>query len=765
MAIVKRRVFYLGVLACALALAAGGSALRQLLVGMPSYHILEEYKPSLTTLVYDSRDQVVAELSIEKRALLTLSHIPVDLQNAVLATEDTDFFRHWGVSPKGMLRAALRNFLHGRVVQGGSTLTQQLAKLIFLTPERKITRKLREMLLAVQLERNFSKEEILQLYLNQIYFGHGAYGVQAAARIYFGKDVTELTLGECAMLAGLIKYPGGYSPFTQAKRAQARRKLVLGRMLDEGFVKDEEAKQAAAEPLPTQRPMQSGIEAPYFVEHVRRHLEPRYGYHTFWRGGLKIYTTLDLNWQKTAEQVMEKALADFDAKALKEWEKKRADEQAAGVDPPVVSTSPPPPIQGAFALLEVKTGAIRALIGGRGDSQYNRATQAMRQPGSTFKPFIWAAALQSGMTGASLVEDAPLAYYYDGRDWRLLEGATDQYAITLATAAFANSPDFKVWVPNNFDSKFLGVITLRKALALSRNTASVRLIEHVGPPKVVELARQAGIRSELDAVLSLGLGTSVVSPLEMAGSFASFANGGIHAEPFDVVRVEDSSGRVLQRRVPSEKEAMSPQLAYQVASLMKWVVERGTGSNARKLKRPLAGKTGTSQDNRDLWFIGFTPDLVAAAWMGYDNDASLGRKDWTGGSTVVPWWTEIMGVVLKEYPPRDFPVPDKIVFQKVCSDTGLLALPACKHAVLESFVKGTEPQEYCGVDHAQPLALAPTFGASETAPIAATTTQFQVDPNAPPPLPSDDELQNLPPAAEDEAEGFEPSGDDVQIIH
>ncbi|MBI4345380.1 MAG: PBP1A family penicillin-binding protein [Elusimicrobia bacterium] len=760
---IPRRAFYLGVFACALAIGAGSLWLRQLVAGMPGWWTLEEYKPSLTTLVFDSRDKQVAELSIEKRALLTLSQIPVDLQNAVLATEDVDFFHHWGVSPKGMARAFLRNLLSGRVMQGGSTLTQQLSKLIFLSPERKITRKLKEILLSLALERNFSKEEILQLYLNQIYFGHGAYGVQSAARVYFGKEINELTLAECAMLAGLIKYPGGYSPFTRPQAAMTRRKLVLNRMVEESFIKPDEAKKAADEPLPTVRPMQAGIEAPYFVEHVRRRLEPKYGYHTFWRGGLKIYTTLDLGWQKTAETIMEKALTDFDGKALKEWEKKKKEEEDAGIEPPTVSTAPPPPIQGAFTVVDVKTGAIRVLIGGRGDSQYNRATQALRQPGSTFKPFVWAAALESGMTGASLVEDSPLAYYYDGRDWRLLEGATDQYAIELATTPFANSPDFKVWVPNNFDSKFLGVITLRKALALSRNIASVRLIEHVGPPKVVELAHQAGIRADLDPVLALGLGSSVVPPLEMASAFATFANGGIRVSPFDVLRVEDQTGRVIQRHVPSEKEAMSPQLAYLVTNLMKFVVERGTAQAAKKLRRPLAGKTGTTNDNRDLWFIGFTPDIVAVAWMGYDNDASLGRKDWTGGSTVVPWWTEIMGEILKEYPPRDFPVPDRIVFQKVCGETGLLSLPTCPKQTLEAFQKGTEPEEYCGVDHSRPLALVPSFGSpsgGETVAVG-TTTQAPIDPNAPPPLPSDEELQNLPPIPEEGPVGE----DDVNIIN
>ncbi len=718
-----RSAFYRLLLALVVLIAMSAFALRKLLMGLPPYYTLEEYKPALTTQVFDSKDQIIAELSIERRALLELSQIPVDLQNAVIATEDNDFFHHWGISPKGIARAAIRNFSQGRVVQGGSTLTQQLAKLIFLSPERKFIRKIREVLLAVQLERNLSKEEILQLYLNQIFFGHGAYGVQAASRIYFGKEVGELALGECALLAGLIKSPGGYSPFTHPDRAAMRRKLVLGRMLEEKYITQQEMDKALAEPLPAVRPPQGGISAPFFVEYIRRNLEPKYGYNTYWKGGLKIYTTLDLDMQKAAEESMEKALAEFDLKAAKEWERKLAEEQAAGIDPPTISTSPPAPIQGAFIMMDVKTGAIRAMIGGRGDSQFNRATQAVRQPGSTFKPFVWAAALDSGMNAASLVNDASLAYYYDGRDWRLLEGTTDQYAVTLATMSLAQSRDFKIWVPGNFDGKFFGVISLRKALAKSRNVVSVRLIEHIGPPKVVELAHRAGIRSSLDPVLALGLGSTVTSPLEMASAFGTFANGGIRVDPFSVLRVEDSSGKELQRHVPKEAEAMSPQLAYLTTNLMKAVVDEGTARYARRLRRPLAGKTGTTNENRDLWFIGFTPDLVAAAWMGYDNDASLGRKDWTGGSTVVPWWTEIMGKVLQDYPARDFPVPERVVFHKIDADTGLLAGPDCQHVLLEAFLKGNEPTSVCSADHTKPLELSPTFEATEEPTAAALSPE------------------------------------------
>ncbi len=754
-----RFYFWCAVVACGL--VAGGFVLRKLLIGLPDIKTLEDYTPSLSTHVYDSKGEVIADFAIERRALLTLNKIPVDLQNAVIAVEDDNFFNHFGISPKGMIRSALRNLLARRVVQGASTITQQLAKQIFLKPERKITRKIREVLLAVEIERNFSKPEILQYYLNQVYFGEGAYGVLSAAHLYFGKEVNELTLADCALLAGLVRAPRANNPFQHPENAKRRRSIVLQRMVEERMITSKERDAANLAPIPTQRPLAQATQAPYFVEHVRKRLEAKYGYTSLWRGGLKIYTTLDLDMQKQAEAVMEKALADFDEKAMKEWDRKQKEMQQVpeGVE---VSTAPPGKIQGAFVLMDVKSGAIRAMIGGR-DSVFNRAVQARRQPGSTFKPFVWAAALQSGYTAASLIDDSPLAYYYDGRDWRLLEGATDQYSINLATQPFAQSEDFKIWVPNNFDGKFFGTITLRTALAHSRNIASVRLIEKIGPPVVVELAHKAGIHSDLDPVLSLGLGSSVVSPLEMADAFGTFANGGINVTPYTVERVEDSSGKQLESHVPSDHEAMSPQLAYLMTNLLKGVVQAGTATYARRLGRPLGGKTGTSNDNRDLWFIGFTPDFVAAAWMGYDDFSSLGRKDWTGGSTVVPWWTEIMGEILKDYPKRDFPAPPGIVFSKIDSASGLLALPTCprKNVLLEAFQKGTEPANYCSLDHAQPLAAqlqalaagnSPASAISPAPPgalaISTTTAIQQVAPvdngPAPEPLPGDEELEQQP---------------------
>ena len=698
-----RRHFYFLFFIILFSILAGSWALRRLLIGLPDIRTLENYTPPLTTKIFDVNGKTIANLSIQRRTLLTLNKIPVDIQNAVIAVEDDQFFHHWGISPKGIIRSALIDLLHARVVQGASTITQQLAKQVFLTPQRTIARKVREILLAIQIERNFSKEEILQLYLNQIYFGEGAYGVGSAAKIYFGKDVSQLNLPDCALLAGLIRSPRGNSPFRHPNRAKRRRAVVLQRMFEQGMITEKEKEDANTAPIPTSHPVGPGTMAPFFVEHIRQRLEQEYGTNAVWRGGLKVYTTLNLDMQKIAEQAMEKHLAAFDEAAAKRREKKDAQLAQQGI---TASTATLGPIQGAFILQDVKTGAIRAMIGGRGNSVFNRATQARRQPGSTFKPFVWAAALNSGMTPSTLINDSPVAYYYDGRDWRLLEGATDQYSINLATQPFASSPDFKIWVPNDFDSKFFGIITLRRALEESRNVVSIKLIMRIGAPLVVSLAHKAGIYSHLEAVPSLGLGSSVVSPLEMANAFGTFANGGIHVVPYTIEKVEDRNGRILEEHVPIEKSAMSPQLAYLITYLLEGVVQHGTGRYARRLHRSIAGKTGTTNDNKDLWFVGFTPDLVAAAWMGYDDFTSLGKpSDITGGSTVVPWWTEIMSQVLKETPKDDFTPPDKIVFRPIDKVSGFLALPSCprENIFLEAYLKNTEPTTYCPLNHAQPL--------------------------------------------------------------
>ncbi len=699
--LILKTVYLIGVLSAA-GILVSAVLMRKILADIPSIDKLDEYTPSLTTHVYDINNQVIAEFSVEKRAILPLSKIPVDMQNALIAMEDQNFFRHWGISPRGIARALMRDILHRRSAQGGSTLTQQLSKLIFLKPEKTISRKIKEMVLAFQIERNFSKQEILALYLNQIYLGNGVYGVQSASKLYFGKDVSELTLGECALLTGLIPSPERYSPFNSLEKAKQRRSLVLQRMKEEKYITAAEAEAAAKEPIPTEKSTLFSSHAAYFVEYVRQQLEPKYGVDQLWKGGMKIYTTLDLSMQVPAEEIMEKNLAKYDEIAAKaRAEAAAADQdkdQEKDKDPDVASSSIT--LQGAFVILDTKTGAIKTMIGGRNyrDSKFNRVTQAARQAGSTFKPMVWMSALMNGYTPATIIDDSPMAYYYDGKDWRLLEGATDQYAIDLAIQPFVGNKDFKIWVPSDFDNKTLGRITLRRGLEQSRNLASIYLVTRVGPSLVADVAHRAGIKHNLDAVPSIGLGTSLVNPLEMTSAFSTFANGGIHATPFGILKVTDNQGRVLEEAVPEESESFSPQLSYVLVNMMKGVVQRGSGIYASRLKRPIAGKTGTSQDSKDMWFIGMTPDLTAGAWMGYDDFASIPMKDWSS-SLAVAWWTEIMETVLKDQPVRDFPVPDGIVFVTVDQETGKLALPTCRKKILEAFIKGTEPKEFCDAGH------------------------------------------------------------------
>ncbi|MCX5783065.1 MAG: transglycosylase domain-containing protein [Elusimicrobia bacterium] len=694
-----RIIIYVTASALAVMVMVTAAVLRMVFSELPSISQFEDYTPALTTRVFDANNQVIAEFSIEKRALIPLNKMPVDIQNAVIAMEDSDFFNHYGVSLKGIFRALVRDILHRRIAQGGSTITQQLAKLILLKPEKKLMRKLREMALAVQIESKFSKQEILQLYLNQIYFGEGAYGVGAAAKIYFGKEISQLTLGECALLVGIIPSPATYSPFGHLDTAKTRRSLVLQRMYEESYITSEEKDKAEQEPVSEVKPPFIGSTAPYFIEYIRRILEPKYGVNTLWKGGLSIYTTLDLAAQKAAETIMEKNLAVIDEEVRKELEanppEPSEDEEESS------EAKAPPRLQGAFFAMDVKSGAIKVMIGGRDykETQFNRVTQATRQPGSSFKPFVWLTALMNGYTAATIIEDKPLAYYFDGREWRIFEGATDQYSIDLATQPFVGNKDFKIWTPVNVDKKTLGKITLRRGLELSRNLASVYLIDKLGPSAVVETAKKAGIKRPLDPVLSLSLGTSVVSMIEMVNGFSTFTNGGIRVEPYGIIRVTDQHGKTLEEHSPTESEQFSPQYSFLITNLMRGVVDRGTGNYARRLKRPLAGKTGTSQDHRDLWFIGMTPDISAGAWMGYDDFSSIESRDWTGGSTVVPWWTEIMQEILKEQPVREFPVPEGISFVLVDPDTGNLALPTCKRKFMEAFLKGTEPKTFCEIEH------------------------------------------------------------------
>jgi penicillin-binding protein 1A len=708
------------ILFSAAALMVAGTA-RRYIGELPAIYTLDSYTPSLITRVFDVRGELVAQLFVERRTLLPLTEIPLDMQRASLSIEDDRFYRHPGIDVKGILRATFKNLLSGRARQGASTITQQLAKNVFLSQERTIERKVKELLLTLQIERNFSKDEILQLYLNQIYFGHGAYGVGAAAKTFFGKKASELSLGECALLAGLPKNPGGYSPFRYPKRASQRRNLVLSRMQSLGFITESEALKAQAQPLTTPQTPQEAPSAAYFIEDIRRKLDERYG-QALYKGGLSIYTTLDLRMQAAAEKALKAHMDAFDDKyavqrlevlvkqkelpadIVEKYKKWKADPNRTEDD---VFGPEPAPVEGAIVAIDPRTGGVRALAGGRDFQKFpfNCATQARRQPGSTFKPFVWLAALDSGFTAATVVNDYPVAYtdvtthpqlVAEATDYAVLkEAVTDYYTPELMELKKKKPDEYQdpIWAPQNWDRKFLGPITLRRGLALSRNLVSVRLIDRVGPPAVASVAQRCGITSPLDAVLSLGLGSSVVTVQEMVSAFSTFANGGVHMAPFTVLKVTDREGTVLEETQPMGSVAVPPVPNYLITRLLQGVVQEGTGRHALSLGRPAAGKTGTTQDLKDLWFIGFTPDLAAGVWVGHRDAKSLGKEITSAGVTV-PFWTDFMKEAGKYVPLRDFPVPSGVVFAKIDANTGLLALPSTRQVVLEAFKPGTVPTEF-----------------------------------------------------------------------
>lgn len=577
---------------------------------LPKIKALEEYHPYESSRIYAKDGSLIAEFYIERRNLIPFSEIPKHAVNAILAVEDARFYSHPGLDIWGVLRALWVDIKAREIIQGGSTITQQLSKMLFLKPEKSLSRKIKEAIIALQIEKTYSKDEILNLYLNQVYFGSGAYGIEAASQTYFGKGIRDLTLSEAAMLGGLPKAPTAFSPFRNPERARLRRSHVLKRMIELGLITEKDALDAEKEPLPT--PPKGGLnKAPYFVEFIRQTLEGRYGRNVY-IGGLHIYTTLDLKAQEAAEDAIEKGL--------------RAIEQRRKIDAPL--------IQGALLCLDPRTGYIKAMVGGRNfyKSPFNRSYQSLRQPGSAFKPFVYVTALDNGFTPTDIIIDSPVSY-----------------------------PGYKkgiTWSPENFTGKFQGHVTLRKALAESINVVAVKLLESVGVNTVVEYARDLGIKSELKPYLPLALGASDITLMEITSAYGVFANHGIKASPIAILKVTDRMGRVLEENLPTLEEVIKPETSYLMTDLLRGVVEHGTGWRARELGRPVAGKTGTTNEYKDAWFIGYTPTVVAGVWVGYDDHRSIGHKE-TGARTALPIWLDFMKDVLKDTPPEDFPVPEK----------------------------------------------------------------------------------------------------------
>lgn len=615
---------------------------------LPEIQTLEEYKPSITSRVYSDDNKLLAEFFLENRTPVALENVPEMLIKALIATEDTRFYSHHGLDPRGIARALFRNIRAGKVVEGGSTLTQQLAKVLFLTPERSYTRKLKEIALAVRIEQRYTKREILSLYLNQIYFGSGAYGIEAAAQIYFGKSAKDLNLAECALLAGLPRSPKYYSPFKSPGNALGRRAYVLNRMVAAGIITKAQADDAKKAPLPVQTAVKTGEPAPYFVEYIRQKVEERFGSSILYTGGLNIYTSINVELQKYAEQAVSTGLLKIEARHKKTGKRM---------------------LQAALIAIEPATGRIRAMVGGRdfNQSQFNRAWQALRQPGSSFKPIIFAAALDRGFGASDLLDDSPLTVKLDRN---------------------------KSWTPENFTHTYQGAVTLRNALTQSLNVPTIRLLEKIGVDETIHYVRKLGIKSTMNPYLSLALGSSDVTLLELTAAYAVFANHGIKLGPVSILTITDTTGRVLYLNDTLPEQAIRPETAYLVTNLLKGVVEHGTGWKARELGRPVAGKTGTTNDYRDAWFIGYTPGLVTGVWVGYDDQSSIGPKE-TGARAALPIWLEFMKKANANTEPEDFTVPEGIIFKQVDPKTGLLSTDNCKYSIREAFLPGTEPRKYC----------------------------------------------------------------------
>ncbi|MEW5948405.1 MAG: PBP1A family penicillin-binding protein [Thermodesulfobacteriota bacterium] len=594
--------------------------------------------------IYDARERLITRLLPDHKEMVKIDQIPRDLQNALVAVEDHRFYSHHGVDVLGVGRALVKNIIKGRVVEGGSTITQQLVKNMLLSNEKTMSRKLREGMLALEFEQKYSKKQILEMYFNYVYFGNGAWGVQQAARLYFDKNVSDLSLAECVVLAGIPKSPNNFNPFAGKVRSKERRNLVLAKMVEHGFLDKKRASRALKFPLSTARkPGKS-----YFSEYIRQKLIDRFGEGVIRAGGYKIYTTLDLDLQRSAEQVLVDGLKRVEGKGSR----------AAG-------------LQGAFLAIDPRNGHIKAVVGGRDfhTSPYNRAFYARRQPGSSFKPFIYAAALEKGFPVSSIWSDESLSY---------------------------DIGNGKVWKPSNYDNKYFGHQSLRDALAYSNNLVTIRLLEAIGIASVQDITGRLGVKSQLEYNLSLALGTSETSLQELVYAYAALANHGQVPCPLAILKITGRGGNVVFEGTPNIYEGLSREVAYLITDMLKGAVDYGTAKNVRVygFKDACAGKTGTTDDCNDAWFIGYTPEIAAGLWVGYDQPRSMG-KTLTGGAVCAPIWAEFMCKVKRHISLTPFIMPETLIMQKIDPATGLLAADACPQKKMELFIPGTEPTTYC----------------------------------------------------------------------
>ncbi len=614
---------------------------------LPQIRLLENFKPDAVTRVYSADKVLLTELFIEKREPVPLETIPRLLRAALVATEDRKFYQHSGVDLKGIARAIIKDIRAGEFVEGASTITQQLSKTLFLTPRKTLVRKIKEAILAFQLERRYTKDEILELYLNQVYFGSGAYGVESAAKMFFGKSVKDLNLAECALVAGMPKSPSRYSPLINPDLAIKRRNTVLTQMRDTNIISDAAYQQALQEPLYTNGRRFDQSKAPYFVEYIKKSLEDELGSARLYKGGLSVFTTLDYRLQSAAE----KAIADGVAALTNRMKLAKIEE---------------PTPEAALISIDLTTGGILAMVGGNDfhTSRFNRATMALRQPGSAFKPLVYAYAIEQGFTQSRKILDAPVVYRgaLDGDDWK----------------------------PENFSLEYQGEMTLRHALAISQNIPAVRLLQSLGPQSVAQFAHQLGIQSHLVSNLSLALGTSEVTLMDLTIAFSVFPNRGEKIKPFGVLEISDQQGRIVWRAKPQKRLVMSRAGAAIMTNMLEGVIKEGTGRRALKLGRAVAGKTGTTNDYKDALFVGFSPRVIAGVWVGRDAGGSLGTKE-TGAKAALPVWIDFMQAALQQEPHQYFDIPDDVTQMRMDPITGLSQPENSKHSVVALFKKGTAP--------------------------------------------------------------------------
>ena len=804
--LIKWSGMLLAILFCLL-MIAGAAYYYQISKDLPEISSLRDYHPPVITTVYSDNGRKIAEFYKFRRVILPLSEIPEQLINAFVDAEDARFFQHTGIDIISVVRAFMKNITAGEIVQGGSTITQQVAKSFFLSSERTYTRKIREAILSYRIEKRFSKEDILFLYLNQIYLGHGAYGVQAAAENYFGKTVGELTLAECALLAGLPQAPSRYSPFRSPAQARKRQLYVLNQMVERGHITQREAEAARDTQLDV-KPVKSWFQAmtPWYSEYIRQYVMERYGEDMLYNQGLEIHAAVNVSMQEIAREKIEEGLRELDKRqgyrgplkhlsiqeiepflsrlaaardnedadepkdltgsivkgvvidvndtektvlvrfaggrgripltnmtwarkpdpevawyrpyaAIKKpsqalsvgdviWVKINGLRQTEEKKPVTTATTPgtiseepleadnavaestekaappankdidydisleqTPLVESALICMEAGTGQVKAMVGGRdfSQSQFNRAIQARRQPGSAFKPIIYAAALDKGYTPASMILDSAIVFEDKEHDF--------------------------TWKPHNYEERFFGPTLFRKALIKSHNIPTIKILRDIGVDYVINYAQKLGITSPLSRNLSIALGSSGMSPLELITAYSVFANLGERVTPVFITKIVDRDGQILEQNSPDPVRVIGKDTAFIMTHLLQGVVEQGTGRRVRALNRPVAGKTGTTDNLNDAWFVGYTPDYVTAVWVGYDKEKTLGASE-TGASAASPIWLAFMQSILEGKPVQSFSVPEGVVFSKIDTETGLLPIAESRETFFECFKEGTVPTEH-----------------------------------------------------------------------